>query len=318
MAEVEPQERVVLVRNEDYPFERGYFDRVEIIAVGDDKTAELGVLAGDLDISTVSVSSIPDLQASLPDGFKLDLRPTTGFTWLGMNVDHEPFGDLRVRRAVQMAIGQSDIIEGAYFGASAPSTGVIAPGLEGYWDREVPAADPAGARALLAEAGLADGFSTTITTLNRSDFMAACQIIQQPLAEAGISAEILPYESGIFWDLGQEMVGEDWKNLGMIYQQWTSSPDPNRATQWFTCDMVGQWNWERWCNDEYTSLNQQAFGSVDAEERDRIYRRMMEIMWEDGAYVPITHVPQGMLYRADLELNLLPNGIVYAQRVTEG
>ena len=75
--------------------------------------------------------------------------------------------------------------------------------------------------------------------LNSDAQVAACQIIQAQLAQIGINVEVLQYEGGTFWNLGQESQGEDWKNLQLIFQQWTSSPDTNRATQWFTTAGVG-------------------------------------------------------------------------------
>jgi peptide/nickel transport system substrate-binding protein len=109
--------------------------------------------------------------------------------------------------------------------------------------------------------------------------------------------------------------GDDWKSLELIFQQWTSSPDPNRATQWFTSAGVGDWNWERWDSEEYTRLNEEAMTSVDEEERDRIYQRMMEVMWEDAAYVPINHVQIGWLVRDHANMNFIPNARVRPRRI---
>ena len=58
------------------------------------------------------------------------------------------------------------------------------------------------ARALLSEAGRGDGFSTTITVLNETDRVAACQVIQANLAEIGIEVEILTYDPGTLLDAG--------------------------------------------------------------------------------------------------------------------
>ena len=227
-----------------------------------------------------------------------------------MNVDHEPFGDIRVRRAIQTAIDAEEINDGAYFGAATVSTGIIAPGLEGYWDVERPNPDREKARQLLAEAGFPSGFDTHITVLNSDAQVAACQIIQAQLAQIGVNVEVRKYEGGTFWNLGLEVKGDDWKDLQLIFQQWTSSPDPNRATQWFTTAGVGDWNWERWRSDEYTRLNEEAFTSVDANERDMMYQRMMQVMWEDAAYVPINHAQIGWLVARSREHEL------HSQRAT--
>ena len=316
---------VVLVRNEEhtpYPGATGreeadevYWDEMHFTHVGSHKTAELAFLAGDLDATDIAESSIPEFKKNVPDNSNLVTANTTGFTWFGMNVEHAPFDDIRVRRAIQMAIDPHEINEGAYFGAASVGTGVIAPGLEGYWDVERPKPDLDKARALLAEAGHPNGFDTNITVLNSDAQVAACQIIQAQLSQIGVNVEVLQYEGGTFWNLGQESQGDDWKNLQLIFQQWTSSPDPNRATQWFTIAGVGDWNWERWRSEEYTQLNDDAMTSVDAEERDRIYQRMMEVMWEDAAYVPINHVQIGWLVRDHVNMNFIPNARIRPRRI---
>ena len=169
---------------------------------------------------------------------------------------------------------------------------------------------------MLAEAGLGDGFDTTITVLNADAHVAAAQIIQSQLLQIGINAEVLQYEGGTYWNLGQEVKGDDWKNLQLMFTQWTSSPDPNRATQWFTINGVGDWNWERWRSEEYTQLNDQAMTTVDEEARGKIYQRMMEVMWEDAAYVPINHAQIGWLVREDINMNFIPNARIRPRRMT--
>ena len=316
---------VVLVRNEEhtpYPGATGkegvdevYWDELRFTHVASHKSAELAYLAGDLDATDIAESSIPEFKENVPPNSKLVTAQTTGFTWMGMNVDREPFGDIRVRRAIQTAIDAEEINYGAYFGAATVGTGIIAPGLEGYWDVERPKPDRENARQLLAEAGFPSGFDTHITVLNSDAQVAACQIIQAQLAQIGVNVEVRKYEGGTFWNLGLEVKGDDWKDLQLIFQQWTSSPDPNRATQWFTTAGVGDWNWERWRSDEYTRLNEEAFTSVDANERDMMYQRMMQLMWEDAAYVPINHVQIGWLVRDHVNMNFIPNARLRPRRI---
>ena len=317
---------LVMVRNDEhtpYPNASGvegvdecHYDEIQFIHVASDKSAELAYLAGDLDATTVAVSSIPEFRDNVPAGTKLVTKNTTGFSWLGMNCDHAPLDDVRVRRAIQATIDPWEINDGAYFGAATVGTGIIAPGLEGYWDVERPKPDLDKARSLLAEAGLGDGFDTTITVLNADAHVAAAQIIQSQLLQIGINAEVLQYEGGTYWNLGQEVKGDDWKNLQLMFTQWTSSPDPNRATQWFTINGVGDWNWERWRSEEYTQLNDQAMTTVDEEARGKIYQRMMEVMWEDAAYVPINHAQIGWLVREDINMNFIPNARSRPRRMT--
>ena len=203
------------------------------------------------------------------------------------------------------AINVREIIEAAYFGLTQPSTGIIAPGLIGHREAEVPAADLDAARALLAEAGLSSGFKTTITTLNNTTELTAAQVIQANLAEIGIEVEIMSYEGGAYWTLGLESEGDAWKDLEMVYQEWTSSPDPRRATMWFVPDQVGVWNWSRWNNAEYGELDMKASIETDLDKRAEFYSLMMDIMYEDAAFLGITYPPRVTLVRDHIDPQML-------------
>jgi peptide/nickel transport system substrate-binding protein len=303
-----PQQQLVLQRNELWTGARPDFDQVTLIPIENDKSAELAFLANELDFTIIAVSSVPTFRNAMPDGAKLLIKPTTGFQWLGMNVDHKPFDDIRVRQAIQKTVDVRQVIEGAFFGVAPLSTGLIAPGVLGHREAEVPSPDLAGAKALLAEAGLPNGFKTTITVINRPDRLAAAQIIQQNLAQVGIEAEITPYESGTFWTLGQESEGQAWKDLQLIMNGFTSNADPQQATTYFTPSGVGVWNWERWSNAEFGELDVKGMAEMDPVKRAAIYVRMMEIMAADAAYVFITHEPAAALYRATIEPNAQPDG----------
>ncbi len=54
--------------------------------------------------------------------------------WLGINVEHEPFGDLRVREAVRGAVDVDEIIAGPFFGIPPRAHGAISSNLLGYWE----------------------------------------------------------------------------------------------------------------------------------------------------------------------------------------
>jgi peptide/nickel transport system substrate-binding protein len=257
-----------------------------------------------------------NLRQNPPENTDIYVKPTTGFSWIGINVDHEPYGDIRVRQAIRKAIDIDQVIQAAYFGLTEPSGGIVAPGLVGYRKRDLPPRDVEGARRLLAEAGLANGFKTTLVTLNNTTDLTVCQVVQANLADIGVEVEIQPVDGGVYWDLGLEEKGNAWKDLQLVHQSWTSSADPRRATMWFVCDQVGEWNWQRWCNEEYSELEAAANVETDLEKRAVLYERMMDIMWASAAFINITHPTRVVLVRSDIEPNMLPNGYVYARFLT--
>ena len=298
----EPKISLTLSRNADWTVDRPDFDGFEIIVITDDKSAEIAFEAGELDFTLVSPDSISQLRQNMPQGAKLLELPSINYTWLGMNVENPKLQDIKVRQAIQYAVDVDQIMEGAYAGAAEPSTGVQAPGTVGYRDkRQIGHVDLDKARALLAEAGVPDGFDVTLTTLNDTLSVTVCQIIQANLAEIGINVELAPYDPGIYWNLGLESEGEDWKNLELTLMAYGGGIDPSENLIWFTPDQVGVWNWERWNNAEFGELYAQGNVELDPDKRNAIYQRMQDLMEESGAYVFLTHGALAALYRDWME-----------------
>ena len=310
-----PGQKIVLARNDVWNGEPVYYDEVEYILIPDDKAAELAYEAGEVDITQISIGSAKTFRDNpLPDT-DLYIRPTTGFVWLGINVQHTPYEDVRVREALRKAIDVDQIIEAAYFGVPSPSTGIISPGLMGWRDAAIEPRDVEGAKALLAEAGLADGFTTHLAVLNQTEDLAAAQVIQANLADIGVDLQIDSFESGAYWSLGLESDGEMWKDLELVYQDWTSGADPRRATMWFVSDQIGEWNWQRWSNAEYDALDAAAAVETDPAKRTEMYQRMMEIQYEEAAFINITHRPWVTLVRSNIDPEMMANGYVYPRYV---
>jgi peptide/nickel transport system substrate-binding protein len=314
LKEWKPGQFTILERNPLWTGEPTGYERITIIPIADNKPAELAFQAGEIDFTEVDVTSLPELEANPPENSTLLIKPTVGYTWLGMNVDGPVTSDIKVRQAVQASIDVDQILEAVYFGMTPKSTGFVAPGLPGHREIEMPARDVEKAKALLAEAGYPDGVTLTLDVLNRTDRMTAAQIIQSNLADAGITVEIQPREGGIFWGLGSESAGDDWKNIQLILNGYVSSPDPAAAQMWFTPDQVGKWNWERFNDAEYAELMDESNKEMDPAKRAQMFERMQEIMWESGAYFFITHEVRAAIYRDTLDPATIPNGRVQYRR----
>ena len=285
------------------------FDKITVIPITDDKSAELAYLAGELDYTTIAVSSIPAYRdGELPPDTRLEVRPTTGFSWLGMNIEHEPYGDIRIRRALHYAIDQEAIIEAAYFGAGPRSVSLIAPGVLGWRDLPPTPYDPEKARALLAEAGMADGFRTTMSIMNAPDQRASAEIIQaqsRRRRRRGGDPELRrrhllePWTGGD----GRRLEGPATHPAAVDLEQ---RPEHHRDLVHARADRVL----------ELAALEQpRNSGSSPSRESPRptppdatrFYARMSELMNESAAFVPITHEPQAALYNANIEPNFLPD-----------
>jgi peptide/nickel transport system substrate-binding protein len=307
LKEWQPKQKTILARNPDFYGPAPDFEEVHVFPIEDEKTAEIAFEAGELDYTTISLSSLPELKANPPAGVKIVERPAISYVWLGMNIDNPALADIRVRRAIQKAVDVDAVLEAAYFGVAVRSTGIIAPGLPGHRDIQPPKRDLEGARALLDEAGVRD-LGLSLDILNKTEATSAAQVIQANLAELGIAVEIRPHDSGTFWTLGDEKAGDAWKNIQLVLSRFSMQPDPSFATEWFTPEQIGVWNWERFDSKEFGDLHRRAIIETDPAKRHAMYVRMQELMEGSGAYVFLTHELTAAIYRDHIVPGLLPDG----------
>jgi peptide/nickel transport system substrate-binding protein len=307
--EWKPKERTLLVRNPDWKGEPPAFDSIEYLPIDDENTAEIAFDAGELDFTRVSLGSVERYRGGVPNGGTLIEFPSLYYVWVGMNLDNPALGNQKLRQAIQHAIDVPSILEAAYFGVAEPSTGIIAPGLLGHRPESLvpPAADLDKAATLLAESGESN-VTLTLDVINKTAFTTAAQVIQATLASIGITLEVNVHEAATFWTLGDKN-GEAWKDVQLIINRYSMGPDPYYATSWFTCEQVGVWNWERFCNEEFDKLHNAAFKETDNAKRDEMYRRAQDLMEESGAYRFLTHEGTPVVHSAGVKPALRPDGL---------
>ncbi|MFY9237834.1 MAG: ABC transporter substrate-binding protein [Roseovarius sp.] len=307
LMEYKQQQYVKLRPNPDWTGEKPAFANIDCIVVTDSEAGALAFEAGELDCAKITSTAYARYQKQLPENGALTVAGALQYMWMGMNTEHPKLQDIKVRQAIQHAVDQASIIQGAYSGTAEPSNGIVCPGLVGHRTESGYSYDPAKAKALLDEAGVS-GLTLSLRTLNTPERVLAAQIIQANLMAIGVTLEIIPLDSGPFWDMGQESKGDTWKDLELWMMRFGTGPDPFEATQWFVRDQVGIWNWERWSSDEFEELYAQGQAETDPAERDKIYLRMQEIMEETGAYVWLTHEPEVFIHRADIDAKFVSSG----------
>lgn len=290
LVEWTPKQKIVIKANPDWKGTKPVFGEVHFINIEDTSAAELAFEAGEVAITGVLPATAARYLKQMPANSKINNQPGPYYTWIGMNTQHEKLKDIRVRKAIQRAIDVKSILEAAYGGTAPLAHGIVPLGVVGNRKESKFSYNPDEARALLAEAGVSD-LSVEFKTLNEAYRVTAAQIVQANLADVGIKCEIVPLDSGPFWNLGLESKGEDWKTLQLWWMRYRASPDPSDAIQWFIKSQIGVWNWERWSDPEYEDLWNKGLAETDNAKREPIYLRMQEIMEDTGAYVWITHDP---------------------------
>ncbi len=311
LEEWRPDERARLVPNPDYTGpDPASLDEIRIIPMGDRSSAETAYEAGDIDYTLISLSTLGAYRQTPPADTAVEEFPSSFYYWIGMNTDNPALQDINVRRAVQWAIDINQILALAFHGEAEPATGLIAPGLLGHREQSLipPEGDVDRAREYLEEAGVSD-LQLRVDTLNDPEWRAMAEVLQAQLGRIGIDVSINVREAGEFWTIGMEDEGDQWQDVQIVLNRFAMAPDPYYATQWFTTEQVGVWNWERFSNEEFDQLNREAVTETDEERRAEMYRRMQEIMEESGAYRFMTHGTWPVVYReSKFEAAHLPDG----------
>jgi peptide/nickel transport system substrate-binding protein len=188
-------DRVVLQRYDGYWGEAPALSTITFQLIPDAAAQVQALLAGDVDAFPNMGAPETLSRFEADPAFTVAVGTTEGETILAINHARPPFDDIRVRQALAHAINRQDVINGAMFGYGTPIGSHFAPHHPAYVDLTgLYPYDPEKARALLAEAGLADGLTVRLVLPPPAYARRSGEIIASQLAQVGITAEIEPVE----------------------------------------------------------------------------------------------------------------------------
>lgn len=188
-------DKIELSRNDAYWGEAPALAKATFKFISDPTAAFAAVMAEDVDVFAgfPAPENLPQFEAD--PRFQVIVGSTEGETILSTNNKRPPFDNVKVREAMAHAIDRQAIIDGAMFGLGTPIGTHFAPHNPAYVDLTAQSAyDPEKAKALLAEAGFADGFETTLHLPPPSYARRGGEIVAAQLAAVGIKAEITNVE----------------------------------------------------------------------------------------------------------------------------
>ncbi|MFN8456269.1 MAG: ABC transporter substrate-binding protein, partial [Anaerolineae bacterium] len=260
-----------------------------------------------LELQSGSVDGIdnptPDDFATIEGDSALALypRPALNVFYVGFNNTYPPFDNEKVRQAIAIGIDRQRIVDNFYPAGSEVASHftpcAIPGGCEGpAW----PEYDLEAAKALLAEAGFADGFDTTITYRDvvrgyLPEPGVVAQDIQAQLKDLGINAEIVVMESGAFIDAanGGQIDGIHLLGWGADYPDQTNFLDYHfgaGASPQFGAGFP-----------DIHKVLQEAASLPDQAERNKLYAQANELLTQHVPMVPIAHGGSATAYKAEVE-----------------
>ncbi|NCN04847.1 MAG: ABC transporter substrate-binding protein [Spirochaetales bacterium] len=285
-------DNIIVEKNTNYWRRPAYLDRIIFKVIPDATARYLALQKGEVDIIDFpSIQDLADMQTR--SGIKLINQEGLNVGYLAFNNDREPFGNKLVRQALNYAVNKQEIIDAVYGQAGTAAKNPIPPGMWSYNDdvEDYPY-DPAQARALLAEAGYPNGFTTTIWAMPvvrpyNPNGRKVAEILQANFAAVGVQAEIVSYEWGTYLD--KTDTGEhDMALLG-----WTGdNGDPDNFLNVLLSIPAATppaGNIAFWRNEEFNDLIQQAKEEPDQARRTALYEEAQVIFKEEAPWITLAH-----------------------------
>lgn len=280
-------DKIVMSTFKDYWKGRAQFDELMFKIIPDSETARMLFEKGELDLFDLdnARSQIPYFTTS--DKWKDNIvsGPRVGVYYYCINEKIEPLDNVKVRKALQMAIDRQSILEKMYYGKGRLVDSVIPPGLYGYNpDIEKIVYDPEKAKALLVEAGYPDGFDMEIAQVSDSpSSLKINEVVQADLLKIGINVTITQSDSSTFY--GIRKTGE----LPTYYSDWSADfNDPDNFIYTFFSEKNSPNRSFNYTNKEVQADIEKARVMTNPEERIALYQEIEKtIVHDDAAWIPL-------------------------------
>jgi peptide/nickel transport system substrate-binding protein len=197
-----------------------------------------------------------------------------------MRVDLEPWDDVRVRNALKKCQDRLKILQLAYFGEGDLSIDAhVAPVHPAFCEKDIPAYDPEGAKALLeeyaAEKGIELPLKVTLATKNDQAEPEIAQALKELALPGGFDIALDITEPAGYWDR--------WTEVDLGITSWTHRPLATMVLPLaYTKESIGAWNETRWFDDEFEGILREAQRTLDVEARRGLMCKIEDIMQDRG------------------------------------
>lgn len=219
-------------------------------------------------------------------------QPGLNVGYISFNVEKKPLDNQKVRQALSMAVNKDAIIEAVYQGAGQKAKNLIPPTMWSYNDEIVDYEyNPEKAKALLKEAGLAEGFTIDLWAMPvqrpyNPNARRMAEMVQADWEKIGVKTKIVSYEWGEY--LKRAKSGEHQA----VMMGWTGDngdPDNFFATL-FSCAAKEQGsNYSKWCYKPFEDLIQPARITADHDKRVELYKQAQIVMHDQAPALIIAH-----------------------------
>lgn len=290
----EKGQQVVLRRNETYWNGTPGLDEIYFRAIPEEGARLAALMADQVNMSLdIGPETVDLLRAS--DAHAVATGPTGAIWFLAMNVEFEPFKDLKVRQAVNHAIDKRAIVEDVLRGTVEIAHGPLASAFAEYNPKveEYFSFDPEKAKQLLQEAGwVADREVVFRCSIGGSGMLLPeemATVIQDNLRAVGMQTRLEVTEFVSWMDAIRNPQNE------LTVMSWNIAPtEPDYLFNGILskASFPPGFNTSYWSNEELEKLIAEALNTPDPEVAKAAYMRAQEIVMEQAPIVPVCHRQQ--------------------------
>lgn len=290
LKEWSPQERLVLEKSPTYWDKDNVRLNAMVFYPTDNTDAEERAFrAGQLHVTyNLSISKIATYRREQPGSLRMDEYINTFF--FRFNTRHSPLDDVRVRRALSLAIDRELIAGKVLQGGQRPAPSLVPPDIPGYTPAALPMHDLAAARRLLAEAGYPGGQGLAPLELlyNNSEILRLVAETVQEMWHRDLGVEVRLANQEYKVVFANRRTG----NYRILLGDWIGDYlDPTTFLDLWRSDAGN--NHTGWASKEYDALMNRAAAAADVTARADLLRQAEQLMLESAPIAPIyfnTHV----------------------------
>ncbi|ATA26126.1 ABC transporter substrate-binding protein [Brenneria goodwinii] len=280
---------VKLVKYDGY-WQQGWpkVDSVTFFPAPEDSTRVASLKSGQVD----AIYPLPsDLLNAVQSDSKLAVQRDEGIYlyYMSLNTQHKPLQDVRVRQAINYAINRDMWLKVGFAGMGVPATSAMPPNVQFYQKQSSPdySYNPEKAKALLKEAGYANGLDLKLWTTNATAAVRSAQFLKQQLAQVGIRATVTPMDSGArnakLWGVQDPKQAE----YDLYYGGWsTSTGDADWALRpLFATEswVPTAYNVSYYSNPAVDKAIMAGLETADPAKRATAYAEAQKLIWQDAA-----------------------------------
>jgi len=269
--------RQVLEKNTDHEWwgEGAYLDRIEFIDFGTDMASWVAAAdADEIDMTYQSTGEFIEVLDAM-DWVKSE-AVTAATLCIRFNQQQEPYSDVNVRKALQMAVDPAVILELGYAGyGTVAEHHHVCPIHPEYAEIPRVPVDPDKAKQMIADAGHADTVFELISIDDQWQ-TESCDAVAAQVRDAGINIERKILPGSTFWN--------DWLVYPWSATEWNMRPLGVQVLALAYKSGVA-WNETAMANEEFDSLLDEAMSIADADKRREVMAKIEQIMLDEGVMI---------------------------------